>query len=65
MSKADKKKKKKKKKPTGFVGKNVRRVKIGTKAFGVGKKYVYPAILLAFAAFAAWIGVTPKSDNDF
>ena len=64
MGSQDKKKKKKKKKPEGFIGKNISRVKTGTKVFNVGKKYVYPAILLAFAAFAAWIGVTPKTDDE-
>ena len=62
MSAKDKKKKKKKK-PKGFIGKNISRVKTGTKVFNAGKNYVLPVIALAFVAFAAWIGVRPETDE--
>ncbi|MBQ1378060.1 MAG: hypothetical protein IIY77_08815 [Lachnospiraceae bacterium] len=64
MPKNVKKKEKKKEKPTGFVGKNIRRVQIGSKGFKIAKTYVYPVIMLAFVAFAAFLGVTPKKEDE-
>ena len=54
----------KKKKPTGFVGKNIRRVQIGSKGVKIVKSYVYPLVVLAFVAFAAFLGVTPQKDEN-
>ena len=64
MPKNVKKKEKKKEKPTGFVGKNIRRAQIGSKGFKIAKTYVYPVIMLAFVAFAAFLGVTPKKEDE-
>ena len=64
MPKNVNKKGKKKEKPTGFVGKNIRRVQIGSKGFKIAKTYVYPVIMLAFVAFAAFLGVTPKKEDE-